>query len=190
MNTLIISGSPRKDGNTETLLSILEEELISHNISTEFISLSGKNINHCLNCDKCNEINRCIQDDDFNNIYKLVLKNKGLIIGSPVYVGAPTSLIMALIQRMTYVSFNNNQILSKKIGGPIAVAGETGHLATVNCLIDFYLVNEMVIPSSNYWNIGTGVKKGDILNDEKGISYMKKFAGNIAWLMKKLEEEV
>ncbi|QTL98061.1 hypothetical protein GM661_08775 [Iocasia frigidifontis] len=124
MNTLIISDSPRKEGNTETLLSFLEKELINHSISANFISLSGKNIKHCLHCDKCNEINSCIQDDDFNNIYKSVLRNKGLIIGSPVYVGAPTSLIMALIQRMTYVSFNNNETLSKKIGGLLAVAGE------------------------------------------------------------------
>jgi len=190
MNTLIISGSPRKNGNTEKLLSLFEEELINHNISTEFISLSGKNINHCVNCDKCEDLNGCAQDDDFNEIYKLVLNNKGLVIGSPVYVGAPTSLIMALIQRMTYVSFNNNQTLSKKIGGPIAVAGETGHLTTVNCLVDFYLVNEMVIPSSNYWNIGTGVSKGDILKDKKGISYIKRFAENNAWFLKKLEGEV
>lgn len=87
---------------------------------------------------------------------------------------------MALIQRMTYVSFNNNETLSKKIGGPLAVAGETGHLTTVNCLVDFYLVNEMVIPSLNYWNIGTGVNKGDILGDKKAILYIKRFAENIA----------
>jgi len=43
----------------------------------------------------------------------------------------------------------------------------------VNRLIDFYLVNEMVIPSSNYWNIGVAVNKGDILKDKKGISSIK-----------------
>lgn len=74
------------------------------------------------------------------------------------------------------------------MGELIAVAGETGHLTTVNCLVDFYLVNEMVIPSSNYWNIGTGVNKGDILKDKKGISYIKRFAENFAWLMKMAEE--
>lgn len=123
MKTIIISGSSRKNGNTETLLSVFKKELNNHSISTEIISLSGKNIKHCLHCDKCGGINRCIQNDEFNNIYKLVLKNKGLVIGSPVYVGAPTSLIMALLQRMTYVSFNNNQTLSKKIGGAYCSCG-------------------------------------------------------------------
>jgi len=190
MSTLLISGSPRKKGNTEIFLSIFKKELQKYNIRTELITLANKEIKHCINCDKCVGINKCIQNDDFNKIYKKVLENKGLVIGSPVYVGAPTSLIMALIQRLTYVSYNNNHPLSKKIGGPIAVAGETGQLTTINCLIDFYLVNEMIIPSSNYWNIGVGVKKGDILEDKKGQSYIVKFAENMAWLMKKVEEEV
>ncbi len=190
MNTLIISGSPRKDGNTKTFLSIFEKELKNHKISTEIISLSDKKINHCLHCNQCVNINKCVQNDDFNYIYKTVLSNRGLVIGSPVYVGGPTSIIMALIQRMTFVSFNNNHTLSKKIGGPIAVAGETGQLTTINCLVDFYLVNEMIIPSSNYWNIGTAVNKGDILNDKKGVSYIKKFAENFSWLMGKIEGEI
>ncbi|WP_411680629.1 flavodoxin family protein [Clostridium thailandense] len=188
MGMMIISGSPRKDGNTDLLLSILDLELQKNNISTEFISLSDKKINHCTNCEKCNGINKCIQNDDFNNLYNKILNNKGIVIGSPVYVGAPTSLIMAFIQRLTYVSFNNSNTLSKKIGGPIAVGGENGQLTTINCLVDFYLVNEMIIPGSTYWNIGVGVHKGDIEKDEKGKSYIKRFAQNLAWLMKEIEE--
>ncbi|SIR17327.1 flavodoxin family protein [Halanaerobium kushneri] len=188
MKAIIISGSPRKKGNTEAVLSLFENKLKNHGISTKMISLSDKDINHCLHCDKCIGINSCTQNDDFNNIYKLVLQNKGLIIGSPVYVGAPTSLILALLQRMTYVSFNNNQTLSKKIGGPIAIAGETGHLTAINCLVDFYLVNEMIIPSSNYWNIGTVVNARDVLKEENGLSYLKRFAKNFAWLIRKIEE--
>jgi multimeric flavodoxin WrbA len=188
MGVLIISGSPRKKGNTELLLSILELELQKNNVSTEFISLSSKKINHCMNCDKCVGINKCIQNDDFNSIYSEILKNKGLVVGSPVYVGMPTSLLMAFLQRLTYVSHNNNHPLSKKIGGPIAIGGENGQLTTINCLIDFYLVNEMLIPSSTYWNIGTGVHKGDIERDEKGKLYIKRFAQNLALVMKKMEE--
>lgn len=187
MGVLIICGSPRKNGNTELLLSVFNKELEKNNIVTEFISLSGKKINHCTNCDKCVGSNKCIQNDDFNRIYDKVLKNNGLVMGTPVYVGAPTSLLMAFIQRLTYVSHNNKQPLYKKIGGPIAVAGETGQLTSINCLIDFYLVNEMVIPSSTYWNVGVGVHKGDIEKDVKGKSYIIKFAQNLAWIMKSLE---
>lgn len=189
MGVLIVSGSPRKNGNTELLLSILEEELRKNNIRTEFIRLSGKKINHCIHCDKCAGINKCIQDDDFNDIYHKVVKNEGLVVGSPVYVGAPTSLLMALLQRLTYVSYNNHHPLSKKIGGPIAIGGEAGQLAAINSLTDFYLVNEMLIPGSTYWNIGIGVHKGDIEKDEKGKSYIIRFAQNLAWTMKSMERQ-
>jgi len=190
MGVLIVSDSPRKNGNTERLLSVFDKELQEHNVNTKFISLSGKKISHCVNCDKCIGINRCVQKDDFNNIYSEVLENKGFVVGSPVYVGMTTSLLMAFLQRLTYVAFNNKNPLSKKIGGPIAVGGETGQLATINCLVDVFLVNEMVIPGSTYWNIGNGVNKGDIEKDEKAKSYMRSFAQNMAWISKSLEGEV
>lgn len=184
MGVLVVSGSPRREGNTMKLLKIFEEELTKNGLETNFISLSGKEIKHCIHCDKCQNENKCIQADDFNYIYKKVLNNDGLVLGTPVYVGMPTSLLMAFIQRLTYVSYNNGHTLARKIGGPIAVAGEAGQLTTINSLIDFYLVNEMIIPSSEYWNIGVGARKGAIEKDDKGKRYIKKFAQNLAWLLK------
>jgi len=185
MGVLIISGSPRENGNTTALLSILNAELQKCKVSTELISLHDKKINHCLHCDKCIGSNRCIQNDDFNTIYEKMLNHEGLVVGSPVYVGTPCSLLLALIQRATYISFGNGCKLSKKVGGPIAVGGEAGQLTTINCLVDFYLVNDMIMPGSSYWNIGVGTYKGDIERDEKGKSYIIRFGQNLAWLMKK-----
>ncbi|WP_432666388.1 flavodoxin family protein [Wukongibacter baidiensis] len=186
MGVLIISGSPRKNGNTMELLKIFEEELYANEIETDFISLSNKKMNHCINCDRCYKKGKCALNDDFNSIYEKVLNNHGLVLGSPVYVGMPTSLLIAFVQRLTYVSHNNGHTLTRKVGGPIAVAGETGQLATLNSLVDFYLVNEMIIPSSEYWNIGVGAKKGAIKSDENGKRYIKKFAQNLAWLLKNI----
>lgn len=186
MGVLIISGSPRRDGNTVKLLRIFEEELDTNGIKSDFISLADKEINHCINCDKCYKKGKCALNDDFNSIYRKVLKNDGLVLGTPVYVGMPTSLLMAFIQRLTYVSYNNGHTLTRKVGGPIAVAGEAGQLATINSLVDFYLVNEMIIPSSEYWNIGFGAKKGTIESDENGKRYIKKFAQNLVWLLKNI----
>lgn len=183
MSILLICGSPRSKGNTELLLSMLENELEGKNIETELITLAGKKINHCSNCNRCIDNNKCAQEDDFDSIYQKVLNSDGLILGSPVYVGAPTSLLMAFLQRVTYVAFNNGNPLARKIGGPIVVGGETGHLTTLNCLTNFYLVNEMLMPSSKYWNVGVGVNKGEILNDKKARSYIIRFAQNISWLM-------
>ncbi len=48
----------------------------------------------------------------------------------------------------------------------------------------------MIIPGSNYWNISTGFNKGDILNDKKRMSYIKRFAKNMAWMMEITGEDV
>ena len=109
-------------------------------------------------------------------------------MGVLIVSGSPTSLLLAFLQHLAYVAYNNHYPLSKKIGAPIAVAGETGQLAAINCLVDFYLVNEMIIPSSTYWNIGKGVNKGDIEKDEEAKSRIAKFAQNLAWIMNSLED--
>jgi multimeric flavodoxin WrbA len=43
----------------------------------------------------------------------------------------------------------------------------------------------MIVPGSSYWNVGIGLKKGDVENDEEGIETMKTLGKNIAWLLKK-----
>lgn len=188
MTVTIICGSPRRDGNTELLLSMLEKELYEKSIAVNYVKLADLRIDHCIHCDKCRNMNRCIQNDDFNEVYDIVIKNEGLVIGTPVYVGAPTSLILAFIQRLTYVSFNNEHKLDGKVGAPIAIAGEVGQLTAINCLVDFYLVNGMIIPGSTYWNIAIGSKKGDVLKDEKGKKYLKIFSETFVHVLKTTKE--
>jgi multimeric flavodoxin WrbA len=48
------------------------------------------------------------------------------------------------------------------------------------------MVNEMIIPGSNYWNLGVGSKIGEVEQDEEGIKTMKILGKNMAWLLKKL----
>jgi hypothetical protein len=47
----------------------------------------------------------------------------------------------------------------------------------------------MIIPGSNYWNIGFGRDKGDVEKDQEGISIMKTLGQNMAWLLKKMKEK-
>jgi multimeric flavodoxin WrbA len=50
----------------------------------------------------------------------------------------------------------------------------------------FFLITEMIVPGSSYWNIGVGRAKGDVENDEEGLKTMQTLGQNIAWLLKKL----
>ena len=72
MKVIAISGSPRVNGNTDTLLKESLEIISSHGIETEFISLAGKNILTCTACMGCTKKPHCVLDDDFEEVFQEV----------------------------------------------------------------------------------------------------------------------
>ncbi len=50
----------------------------------------------------------------------------------------------------------------------------------------FFLISQMIIPGSRYWNIAFGREKGEVEKDEEGIRIMKTLGENMAWLLKRL----
>lgn len=176
MKTILISGSPRRDGNTEFLMDYIKNKMNKEVIQ---INLSDKKIGHCLHCDGCVEKNSCVQSDDFNEIYKTVQETDHIVLGSPVYVGMPTSKLLALLQRMTYVSFVNGGTLKNKYGASVAIGGETGQLNALNILNNFFMANGMNIINSNYFLVGKGSKKGDIVKDEQVFNYVNDLIDNL-----------
>ena len=51
-----------------------------------------------------------------------------------------------------------------------------------------FLIGQMIVPGSSYWNLGMGRQKGEVEKDEEGIQTMKDLGRNMAWLLKKLKE--
>jgi multimeric flavodoxin WrbA len=62
-------------------------------------------------------------------------------------------------------------------------AGATHAFDTLN---HFFLISEMIVPGSSYWNIGIGREPGDVERDEEGIRTMRTLGQNMAWLLKKV----
>jgi len=50
----------------------------------------------------------------------------------------------------------------------------------------FYLINEMIVPGSTYWNMVFGREKGEAIQDEEGIRTIERFGENVAKLIKKI----
>ena len=59
-------------------------------------------------------------------------------------------------------------------------------LGSPTALNHFFLISEMIIPGSSYWNIGIGREIGDVERDEEGMQTMKTLGQNMAWLLKKI----
>ena len=183
---LFISASPRKNGNTSQVLSKCAEIIENNGLETEIVSLRGKNIQSCRACGKCAKIHKCKIDDDLNEIIDKIKDAKGFIVGTPVYFGTARGDLMAALQRIGYVSMNNDRFLSWKVGGPIAIARRGGQTSTLQELLMFYLINDMIVPGSTYWNMVFGREKGEVLEDEEGIRTIERFGENVANLIKKI----
>ena len=67
-----------------------------------------------------------------------------------------------------------------------AMASCEGALFTFAQINYFFLINEMIVPGSTYWNIAFGLQKGDVETDSECLNTIRNLAANMAWLMKKL----
>ena len=183
---ILLSGSPRVEGNTSQVLHECLKVIESKDVAAEVISLAGKKIQSCIACGKCAELKRCAIDDGFNEIMDKIRPAQGFVVGAPVYFGTARGDLMSALQRLGKVSRSTDNFLSWKVGGPIAVARRGGQTASIQEMLMFYLINDMIIPGSTYWNILFGSKQGEVWQDEEGIRTIRRFAENIANLIKKI----
>ncbi len=99
MNILIFNGSPRKKGNTETLLNAVAAGIHAGGGQTEIIRLADLSINPCKACGGCDKTGICIQQDDMTPLYDKINKARRIIIGSPIYFYGVTSQTKIFIDR-------------------------------------------------------------------------------------------
>ena len=191
MKILAISGSPRQGGNTVILLQKALDVLAARGFETELISLAGRNILPCLACGGCRnaETPACVQkNDDFHPILEKILAADGLLIGSPVYFGSATPNIMALLDRVGYVC-RPKDLLARKVGASVVVARRAGQNFTFAQLNYFFLISNMIVPGSSYWNIAFGLEKGGVETDAEGLATVRTLAENMGWLLEKIHAE-
>jgi multimeric flavodoxin WrbA len=185
---LLLSASPKKEGNTAQLLKDCARVIEEGGVEAEVISLAGKSVSACIACGKCEGRGSCSIDDIVNTLIEKVKEARGFIVASPVYFGTARGDLMCALQRIGMVSKSNGGFLSRKVGGPIAVARRGGHTASIQEMLMFYLINDMVVPGSDYWNMVFGRTPGEVWEDSEGVETLQRFAGNVAWLVDVLED--
>ena len=189
MKVVAFNGSARKDGNTAILINYVLKELRQEGIDTELIQFAGRSVPGCTACMKCfqNRDKKCIIGDDIvNDCIAKMFEADGIVLGSPTYFSDLTPEMKALIDRAGFVSRANDNMLKRKIGAAVVVARRAGAIHTFDSINHFFLITQMIIPGSLYWNIGIGKDKGEVEKDEEGIQIMKTLGQNMAWLLKKL----
>ncbi len=189
MRVVGINGSPRKDGNTFLALEEMSNQLKKEGIQVEIVHVGADSIRGCVGCGYCttSEENLCVfQDDIVNETIQKLREADGIIFGSPTYYAGIAGTMKSFLDR---VFFTNSaaQKFKHKIGTSVGIARRAGAVDVVHQLNNYFLLAEMVVPQSQYWNIAFGLKKGEVLEDLEGMQTLRKNASAMAWLLKMKE---
>jgi multimeric flavodoxin WrbA len=134
MNIIGISGSPTGGSSTDLLVNAVLEGASAEHVKTRFIRLNEKQIMPCQACGESPEPDYCLFHDDMDEIYDLMGKSEGIILGSPIYfdsVSAQAKLFIDRTNCLRPVDFSDKEnplfkepLFKGKKGGIIIVGGE------------------------------------------------------------------
>ncbi|MCX7049270.1 MAG: flavodoxin family protein [Candidatus Sumerlaeota bacterium] len=188
MKVVAFNGSARRDGNTAILVKHVFEELEKEGIETEMVQMSGQAIRGCMACYQCfkNKDNFCaVINDSVNDYIKKMLAADGIILASPTYFADVTAEMKALIDRAGMTAKANADMFRRKVGAAVVAVRRGGEIHAFDTINHFFLISQMIVPGSCYWNMGFGREKGEVEKDEEGLRTMRILGQNMAWLMKK-----
>lgn len=159
MKTLIINGSPRKDGGTVTLINEMKKHLKGE---VFIVNTYYAHISPCIDCRHCWTNNECAIKDEMQEVYKLFNEVDNVILASPLYFSQLTGSLLNFCSRFQYYyalrNFHkdNNEISKKKKGVLILVGGGDtkildGAIRTTNAI--FKQINTEII--DNIYSLNT-----------------------------------
>jgi len=185
-----ISGSPRKDGNTEVLVREALKPFRDKGWEAVEFFLSDKTINPCIGCETCSDTGLCaIEGDDMELLLSKFENCDALVIGSPAYYRNVTAQLKALFDR-SFV-FKNSRFLEGKPGGAIAVGrGEGGGQSLVLSIIHNYYLSSgaICVPCEINGLSARADKPGDVLKQEHRLRQARVLGENIMKLAEKIIE--
>jgi multimeric flavodoxin WrbA len=190
MKVVAFNGSPNREGNTFHALKMVASELEREGIETEIIQVGNKDIRGCAACGQCvkNKNEQCgLPGNEVNDWIQKMKQADGIILSSPVHFAAVGGTMKSFLDRAFYVTSVNDSMLRHKVGASVVAVRRSGGLPTFEQLNNFLCYAEMLIPTSNYWNVIHGTRPGEVLQDSEGSQIMRVLGKNMAWLLKLVE---
>ena len=147
-------------------------------------------IRGCLACGGCarNKNEKCVIDNDEVNEWIGKMKEAdGIILGSPVYYSAIAGTMKSFLDRAFYVASSNDGMFRHKVGASVVAVRRAGGIPVFDQLNNYINYSEMLMSTSNYWNVAYGRTPDEVLQDDEGMQIMRVLGKNMAWLMKLVE---
>ncbi|MBV5306255.1 MAG: flavodoxin family protein [Desulfobulbaceae bacterium] len=193
MKVVAFNGSARKDGNTALLLKTVLAELETAGVETEMVQLAGSRLRGCIACYECfkNKDGHCalstVEKDGINDYLDKMKGADAILLGSPTYFADVSSEMKALMDRCGMVGRANPELFRRKLGAAVVAARRAGAIHVFDTLNHFFLIGQMIVVGSSYWNIGMGREKEEVAKDEEGMQTMRVLGQNMAWLLQVME---
>ena len=175
IKVLAFAGSPRRHGNSETLLDwTLAAMAADPEVAVEKVPLTEANINPCRGCNACEKLNKCIQRDGMDIYHDKIIEADIILLSSPIFCMGIAAPPKALIDRMQ-VFRSRKYVLNlpvipperkgKRLGAFLASAGQDwphvfdAAIPSVKC---FYHVIDIKDADISYLMINNVDEKGAI----------------------------
>ena len=180
MKVLLVNGSPHENGCTFTALKEAADRLESKGVSTEIFWLGRAPVAGCIACGSCSKTGKCFRDDVVNIFAEKCAEADGFIFGSPVYYAGISGQLKSFMDRLFYSASSK---LRGKPASAVVSCRRGGASAAFEDINKFFMMSNMPVVSSQYWNQVHGSKSEDVLRDEEGMQTMRTRADNMAWLL-------
>jgi len=190
MQVVAFNGSPKAEGNTFHAINLVKVELEKSGIDCEIVHVGNKSIQGCVACGQCakQQNEQCVIIKDEVNVWIQKMKQAdGIILGSPVYFSGMSGTMKCFLDRAFFVTGVNGGMLRNKVGASVVAVRRSGGLPTFDQLNHFINYSEMLVPTSNYWNVIHGTSPGEALQDEEGVQIMQVLGKNMAYALKLIE---
>lgn len=190
MKVLAINGSSSNDGNVKFGINIMKETLEKLGIEVEVFDIGKKAFHQCIDCKRCfkEKDGKCVfTDDPVNELFAKFKEVDGLILGSPIHFAGMAGGFKAILDRLFYINIANGNVLRHKVGVSFGAVRRAGGIEACDQMNKYLQYAEMVIPTSDYWNVIFGAKKGESSEDTEGITILQNLAQNMAWSLKLIE---
>ena len=179
---LFINGSSHEHGSTATAIAEVIGTLEKQGIETELLWLGKKPVADCIACGHCIEAGKCVFDDAVNEIAARIEEFDGIVVGSPVYYSGPNGRLTAFLDRLFFSV--PGEKLAGKLGAAIVSCRRGGSTASFERLNQYFLMTNMIVVGSQYWNQIHGSSAEDARQDAEGLQTMRTLGQNMAWLLK------
>jgi multimeric flavodoxin WrbA len=154
-----INGSPNPEGNTAGLLKIALSAAQVAGVETAFMQVSEavKELKNpfCVNCSTVCE-GKCFKDTKLAEMYKLLRRADGILLGSPVYFGTVSAQLKAFWDKGR--SLRKDKALLNVVGGALSTGASRfgGQETTIKVLMDMMLVQGMTLVGDGHIDSDAG----------------------------------